>query len=106
VHPITYNGSVSGPTWHPLERFPLARPPPCHVLPRRPWAWCREVRSGQGAARVNVTYLLRVTSEGRLEGGVNRAKLKFSKLVTTTSRVSVRNRNEFEREGVKQIAGE
>jgi hypothetical protein len=29
---------------------------------------------------------------------VNRAKLKFSKIITTTSRVSVRNINEF-REG-------
>jgi hypothetical protein len=29
---------------------------------------------------------------------VNRAKLKFTKLITTTSRVSVRNINESERE--------
>jgi hypothetical protein len=29
---------------------------------------------------------------------VNRAKLKFSKIITTTRRVSVRNNNEFERE--------
>jgi hypothetical protein len=28
---------------------------------------------------------------------VNRAKLKFTKLITTTSRVSVRNKNKFER---------
>jgi hypothetical protein len=35
---------------------------------------------------------------------VNRAKLKFTKLITTTSRVSVRNNNESEREGAKQIA--
>jgi hypothetical protein len=42
--------------------------------------------------------------DSRLEGGVNRAKLKFTKLITTTSRVSVRNNNEFEREGAKQIA--
>jgi hypothetical protein len=39
-------------------------------------------------------------------GGVNRAKLKFTKLITTTSRVSVRNRNEPEREGAKQIVSE
>jgi hypothetical protein len=39
--------------------------------------------------------------ESRLEGGVNRAKLKFTKLITTTSRVSVRNNNESEREGTK-----
>jgi hypothetical protein len=30
-------------------------------------------------------------------GGVNRAKLKFSKIITTTSRVSVRNMNESAR---------
>jgi hypothetical protein len=42
--------------------------------------------------------------ESRLEGGVNRAKLKFSKIITTTSRVSVRNVNESAREGAKQIA--
>jgi hypothetical protein len=47
--------------------------------------------------------------ESRLDGGgggVNRAKLKFTKLITTTSRVSVRNRNESEREGAKQITSE
>jgi hypothetical protein len=44
--------------------------------------------------------------ESRLEGGVNRANLKFTNLITTTSRVSVRNINESEREGVKQIASE
>jgi hypothetical protein len=43
-------------------------------------------------------------SDSRLEGGVNRAKLKFSKIITTTSRVSVRNINESAREGAKQIA--
>jgi hypothetical protein len=37
---------------------------------------------------------------------VNRAKLKFTKLITTTSRVSVRNINESEREGTKQIMSE
>jgi hypothetical protein len=35
---------------------------------------------------------------------VNRAKLKFTKLITTTSRVSVRNIIESAREGAKQIA--
>jgi hypothetical protein len=44
--------------------------------------------------------------ESRLEAGVNRAKLKFTKLFTTTSRVSVRNIIESEREGAKQIASE
>jgi hypothetical protein len=34
--------------------------------------------------------------ESRLEG-VNRANLKFTNLITTTSRVSIRNRNESER---------
>jgi hypothetical protein len=42
--------------------------------------------------------------ESRLEGGVNRANLKFINLSTTTSQVSVRDINEFEGEGVKQIA--
>jgi hypothetical protein len=41
--------------------------------------------------------------ESRLEGGVNRANLKFINFSTTTSRVSVRNINESEREGTKQI---
>jgi hypothetical protein len=37
---------------------------------------------------------------------VNRAKLKFIKLITTTSRVSIRNINESAREGAKQIVSE
>jgi hypothetical protein len=37
------------------------------------------------------------TLESRLKGGVNRANLKFTNLITTTSRVSVRNKNESER---------
>jgi hypothetical protein len=40
--------------------------------------------------------------ESRLEGE-NRVNLKFISLSTTTSRVSVRNINESEREGAKQI---
>ena len=44
--------------------------------------------------------------DSRLEGGVNRAKLKFTNINTTTSRVSVRNINESEREGEKQIPSE
>jgi hypothetical protein len=43
--------------------------------------------------------------KSRLEG-VNRAKLKFSKIITTTSRVSVRNIIESAREGAKQLASE
>jgi hypothetical protein len=39
--------------------------------------------------------------ESRLEG-VNRAKLKFSKIITTTSRVSVRNIIESAREGANK----
>jgi hypothetical protein len=35
---------------------------------------------------------------------VNRGKLKFTNINTTTSRVSVRNINESAREGAKQIA--
>jgi hypothetical protein len=42
--------------------------------------------------------------DSRLEGEVNRAKLKFTNINTTTSRVSVRNINESAREGAKQIA--
>jgi hypothetical protein len=43
--------------------------------------------------------------DSRLEGGgVKRAKLKFSKIITTTSRVSVTNINESAREGANQIA--
>jgi hypothetical protein len=46
----------------------------------------------------------RVGPESRLEGGgVNRVNLNFINLSTTTSRVSVRNINESEREGGKQI---
>jgi hypothetical protein len=37
---------------------------------------------------------------------VNRANLIFINLITTTSRVSVRNINESEREGAKQIVSE
>jgi hypothetical protein len=45
--------------------------------------------------------------ESRLEGGgVNRANLKFTNLITTTGRVSVKNIIESEREGAKQIASE
>jgi hypothetical protein len=46
-----------------------------------------------------------VVFESHLEG-VNRAKLKFSKIITTTSRVSVRNIIESAREGAKQIVSE
>jgi hypothetical protein len=35
--------------------------------------------------------------ESCLEGGVNMANLKFTNLITTISRVSVRNKNESER---------
>jgi hypothetical protein len=47
-----------------------------------------------------------IHSDSRLEGGVNRAKLKFTNINTTTSRVSVRNINESERGGAKQIPSE
>jgi hypothetical protein len=44
--------------------------------------------------------------ESHLEGGgVNRVNLNFINLSTTTNRVSVRNINKSEREGVKQIMG-
>jgi hypothetical protein len=44
-----------------------------------------------------------VVADSRLEG-VNRAKLKFTNINTTTSRVSVRNKNESASEGAKQIS--
>jgi hypothetical protein len=51
-----------------------------------------------GGALIGVPLLRHMDIESRLEwGGVNRAKLKFTKLITTTSRVSVRNNNESER---------
>jgi hypothetical protein len=57
---------------------------------------------------VELTWLTVAASvlvvDSRLEEGVNRAKLKFSKIITTTSRVSVRNIIESAREGAKQIA--
>ena len=37
---------------------------------------------------------------------MNRVKLKFTNINTTTGRVSVRNINESEREGAKQIVNE
>jgi hypothetical protein len=49
-----------------------------------------------------VQFIFNIINESRLEG-VNRANLKFTNLSTTTSRVSVRNKNESEREGAKQI---
>jgi hypothetical protein len=55
---------------------------------------------------ISIKAGLQTVIESRLEGGVNRVKLKFTKLITTTSRVSVRNIIEFEREGAKQIASE
>jgi hypothetical protein len=55
--------------------------------------------------RENGTEKCSLAVESRLEGGVNRANLKFINLSATTSRVSVRNINESEREGEKQIAG-
>ena len=51
-------------------------------------------------------YQALIPIESRLEEGVNRANLKFTNLITTISRVSVRNRNESEKEGGKQIASE
>jgi hypothetical protein len=47
---------------------------------------------------IDVIPRIFVDPESRLEGGgVNRANLKFINLITTTSRVSVRNINESER---------
>jgi hypothetical protein len=49
-------------------------------------------------------HLIDRAIDSHLEGGVNTAKLKFTNINTTTSRVSVRNINESAREGAKQIA--
>jgi hypothetical protein len=59
----------------------------------------------QDVAEMAAVCFQRDPTESRLEGRVNRANLKFINLSTTTSRVSVRNINESEREGEKQIAG-
>jgi hypothetical protein len=56
-----------------------------------------------GGERERVEKDPSLVDESRLEG-VNRANLKFINLSTTTSRVRVRNMNESEREGEKQIA--
>jgi hypothetical protein len=49
-------------------------------------------------------YQALIPIESTLEREVNRVKLKFSKIITTTSRVSVRNIIESAKEGAKQIA--
>jgi hypothetical protein len=65
------------------------------------WVGARWNTRGENAARVILRQgdaLVVGVTESRLEGGgVNRAKLKFTKLITTTSRVSVRNIIESER---------
>ena len=66
------------------------------------WCWALELRRKGALALVST----RRVGDSRLEGGVNRAKLKFTNINTTTSRVSVRNINESEREGAKQIPSE
>jgi hypothetical protein len=62
-----------------------------------------KIRSDDPAShKPTITYY---TGDSRLEGGVNRAKLKFTNINTTTSRVSVRNKKQVrERGGAKQIA--
>jgi hypothetical protein len=72
--------------------------------------FCSSAALVELVAGANATSLVLLSlpgiSESRLEGGVNRAKLKFSKTITTTSRVSVRNIIKSAREGTKQIASE
>jgi hypothetical protein len=63
------------------------------------------VGGGVGGALIGVPFPVYM-GDSRLEGGVNRAKLKFTNINTTTSRVSVRNINESTREGAKQIPSE
>jgi hypothetical protein len=64
----------------------------------------RQALSGYSTELSGVHRTVRCASWKSPRGGVNRAKLKFSKIITTTSRVSVRNVNESAREGAKQIA--
>jgi hypothetical protein len=73
--------------------------------------WYSSLRSGiitswQKLKDMLITSFQGFQTESRLEGGVNRANLKFTNLITTTSWVSVRNIIESEREGAKQIASE
>jgi hypothetical protein len=65
----------------------------------------RKGKGSRGVVSVGRS-LVDFAAESRLEGGVNRAKLKITKLITTTSRVSVRNIIESAREDAKQIASE
>jgi hypothetical protein len=67
-------------------------------------AWRAEYRwpTGCHGARHNMSSCI---IESRLKV-VNKTKLKFSKIITTTSRVSVRNIVKSAREGAKQIASE
>ena len=50
-------------------------------------------------SKSNIPFQSSFETDSRLEGGVNRAKLKFTNINTTTSRVSVRIKCESEREG-------
>jgi hypothetical protein len=70
--------------------------------------YCFPVRKQGGKRKIATsTSSSAPKPDSRLEGGgVNRAKLKFSKIITTKSRVSVRNIIESTREGGKQIASE
>jgi hypothetical protein len=77
----------------------------CPSLSRGPHGCCQCQRlSGYSGHRIQRRNHHTVQLDSRLEGGVNRAKLKFTNINTTTSRVSVRNINESARGGAKQIA--
>jgi hypothetical protein len=70
----------------------------------QPPALRKKIAFSKPGAEGPLTRRTPLSTDSRLEGGVNRAKLKFSQIITTTSRVSVRNINESTREGAKQIA--
>jgi hypothetical protein len=67
---------------------------------KKPVAVAEEGPSQEAAPDTKKRKIVKVAKRG-----VNRANLKFINFSTTTSRVSVKNKNESEREGEKQITG-
>jgi hypothetical protein len=66
MRPVIYDGSVSGQARDPLEWFSFGMPPHVRFRHARPQARCHEVCPGTSSCRVDVTYLLRLTSEPQL----------------------------------------
>jgi hypothetical protein len=80
-----------------MPRCPFSLHPPC---------WCIHISNTHQKGRKCTPRKIYYEMWKSPRGGVNRAKLKFTKLITTTSWVSVRNIIESAREGAKQIASE